>query len=153
MSSLDPKYMAELWQSQADHWRGCYWRLMGKKIHDGKIVPGHVATPKSAKRDNETWRGLARYWRRMAHDFGGPVAVIERLERDGVRDEITADIERDRALAAAKVELSKRHAEVVVLRGVIRELVNVIDTAQSADEVEFMRIAALGVLEKVGADV
>lgn len=42
---ITDKRMAEIFAKQAAHWEACYWRLMGRKKADGKIVPGHVATP------------------------------------------------------------------------------------------------------------
>jgi hypothetical protein len=50
-NTLDPQYMAEMWQSQADHWRNCYFRLLGQKIQDGKVVRGHVSTPSQNRKE------------------------------------------------------------------------------------------------------
>lgn len=97
---ITDKRMAEIFSKQAEHWEACYWRLMGRKKADGKIVPGHVATPP-----------------------------------DTVR------------------ELARRRAEVVVLRATLLDLLKTIDQAQTADEVEFSKAAAAGVLATVGADV
>lgn len=43
--TLNDQYFADLFQGQAEHWRACYHRLLGKKLEEGKVVRGHVATP------------------------------------------------------------------------------------------------------------
>lgn len=153
MPRLTAEYFADSFQRQAEHWRACYHRMIGKKLDGGRIVRGHVATPPNLVRDNETWRGLARYWRRVANDVAGPAAIVERLERDGVTDAIENDIDRERELVANRKELIQRRAEIVVLRGALRQTLEAMNQAASADEVYFQTIAADGILAKVGADI
>lgn len=60
----------------SEHWRQCYFRLLGKKIAEGKIVKGHVATPKDAEVEVK----------RLRQALGEMVGAWEGYDSDCARD-------------------------------------------------------------------
>lgn len=98
---ITDKRMAEIFSKQAEHWEACYWRLMGQKKADGKIVPGHVATPPDTVRELARRRAEVVVLRAAIRDLlraldtaeGAPEIAVAKFAAAAVIAKVGADAE------------------------------------------------------------